>query len=247
MTISHHAILVLAALTAAVGCTSTVAKDPKVNGGEVVADEKEKKPEEKKPEERKPEEKEALVDVAVGSVLLERDCPDPPDVAHPAPASVVPPASRRPVRPVSPGVTARSVPRKPGVAENSRTCRQSTLQITFDNRGTAPAEVSITEVTMRDVETDQVVAALPSRGPSKWSDADNAYAKWDQNIAATTSARTSYRIKPPSWSAVEAKLDGKPSRGRTYDVEVSLRIDGVPATARSAEFTRPPIVPMPPT
>lgn len=244
---SHHAILVLAALTAAAGCTSTVSKAPKENGEEAAAEENEEKPEEKKPEEKKPEEKEVLVDVAVGSVLLERDCPDPAAADSPAPTSVAPPASKRPASRISPGVTAPGVRRQPGVAVTSRTCRQSTLQITFDNRGANPAKVSIVEVTMRDVETDQVVATLPSRWPSKWSDADNAYTKWDESVAATTSARTSYRIKPPSWTAVEAKLGGKPSRGRVYEVDVSLQVDGAPATARSAEFTRPPIVPMPPT
>lgn len=252
MKISHHAILVLASLTALAGCTSTVSNDPKVNGGEVAPDEKTNTPDEKKVE--------ASVDVAVGSVLLQSDCRDPSVIDPSVPASTVaPPAASRPPKsrtpaapakralPMSPGVTAPGAPRKPGVAVNSRKCQQSTLQLTFDNRGSAPAKVSIVEVTLRDVETDQVVATLPSRKPSQWSDADNAYVSWDQSLAATSSARTSYRIKPPSWSAVEAKLDGKPSRGRTYDVEVSLLIDGAPATARSAEFTRPPIMPMPPT
>ena len=241
MRTSHCATLVLAALTALAGCTSTVPKDPKVNGGEIATG-----------DDAKPE---ALVDVAVavavGSVLLESDCPDPSVIDPAVPASTVaPPApSMRPARralpPSAPAKPAEGP--MPGVAVNRRPCQQSTLQLTFDNRGSAPAKVSIVEVTLRDVETDQVVATLPSRKPSKWSDDDNAYASWDQSLAASSSARTSYRIKPPSWSAVEAKLEGKASRGRTYDVEVSLQIDGEAATARSAEFTRPPVMPMPPT
>lgn len=244
MKISHHAILVLAALTAAAGCTTTVSKEPKVNGGDVAADDKEEVDEKDKPDEKKVD---APVEVAVGSVFLENDCPDPPAADPSVPASIAPAAPAKRAPPVSPGVTAPSVRREPGMAVARRACRQSTLQLTFDNRGAAPAKVSIVEVTLRDVQTDQVVATLPSRKPSQWSETDNAYASWDENLAATSSARTSYRIKPPSWSAVEAKLDGKPSRGRTYDVEVSLLINGVPTTARSAEFNRPPIVPMPPT
>ncbi len=209
--------------------------------------EKTSEPDEKKPEadEKKPE---ASVDVAVGSVLLENDCPDPPATDSAVPASIAPPAApAKEAMPVSPGVTAPSAQQRPGVGVARRACQQSTLQLTFENAGTVPAKVSVVEVRLRDVKTDRQVATLPSRMPSVWSETDNAYAQWDENLAASSSARTSYRIKPPSWSDVEAKLDGEASRGRTYSVEVSLQVNGVAVTARSAEFTRPPVVPMPPT
>ncbi len=236
MKISLPALLILATLTALAGCAPTVSGDPKVKGGETAAGDESDKP------------VESPVEVAVGSVLLESDCPDPPAPGSSIPASTAPPAApAKRAKPQSPSVVAPSEAPSDSPAPRRHRCQQSTLQLTFDNAGEAPAKVSVVEIKLRDVQTDQVVATLPSRMPSKWSEADNAYAKWDERVAATSSARTSYRIKPPSWSAVEAKLEGKASRGRTYDVEVSLEIDGVATTARSAEFTRPPVMPMPPT
>lgn len=234
MKISRSALLFLAAITASAGCTPTVSSDPVVNGGETAAG-----------EEANPE---GSVDVAVGSVVLESDCPDSPVIDPSVPAStVVPPAPAKRAKPRPPGAAAPADAPVAGAVPSRRRCQQSTLQLTFENHGAASAKVGIVEVRLHDVLTEQLVATLPSRMPSKWSEADNAYGAWDQNLAASSSARTSYRIKPPSWPAVEAKLDGKLSRGRTYNVEVSVEINGLPASARSAEFTRPPIMPMPPT
>jgi len=237
------ALVLLVTLTALPGCAPTVSNDPKVNGGETAAGDESDKPDEETPQ--------PSVAVAVGSVLLESDCPDPPTAGSSIPASIAP--SMAPAKPAkrSPAASApASVPPMPGdsvAPPRRRRCKQSTLQITFENSAEAPAKVRVVEVRLRDVKTDQEVATLPSRMPSKWSEADNAYADWNEDLAAASSARASYRIKPPSWSAVEAKLDGEASRGRTYSVEVSVEIGGVATTARSAEFTRPPIVPMPPT
>ncbi len=247
MNISRPTLLFLAALTALAGCAPTVSNDPKVNakvnakvnGGETAASDDSGKPDEDKAE--------PSVEVAVGSVLLEGDCPDPPVVDPSVPASIAPSAPAKRRKPKSPSVIAPGEAPPAGVASRRRRCQQSTLQLTFDNHGTAPVKVSVVEIRLRDVQTDKQVATLPSRMPSKWSEADNAYVNWDENLVATSSARTSYRIKPPSWSAVEAKLEGAASRGRTYDVEVSLEVNGAPTTARSAEFTRPPFIPMPPT
>ncbi|MGH1347996.1 MAG: hypothetical protein ACRBN8_40955 [Nannocystales bacterium] len=233
------AILLLATLAPLPGCAPTVSNDATASGGKTAADGGTNRPEE------------AAVVVAVGSVLLESDCPDPPPAKPSAPESMAPSAA--PAKPVKRSTAASApaeVPPMPGdsvAPPRRRRCQQSTLQITFENKAETSTKVRVVEVRLRDVQTDQQVATLASRKPSKWSEADNAYTAWDENLAGGSSARTSYRIKPPSWSSVEARLEGKPSRGRTYDVEVAVEVDGSPTTARSAEFTRPPIVPMPPT
>ncbi|MBL4684288.1 MAG: hypothetical protein JKY37_06845 [Nannocystaceae bacterium] len=244
MQINPQTLLVLATLCCTVGgCTTAVSNEPSVNGGRPVGEGSVHEPDVKPVADP--------LEVAVGSVLLEGDCPDPPGAAKPsepasAPAKDAMPKPTKRTKRTKPGSVRAEAPMQ-GVAMARRACRQSTLQLTFDNRGTTNAKVSIVEITLRDVKTDSVVATLPSRMPSKWSEADNAYTAWDQSVAATSSARTSYKITPPSWSAVESKLDGQSSRGRTYDVEVSVEVDGVATTVRSPEFNRPPVVPMPPT
>lgn len=188
----------------------------------------------------------AQVTVAVGSVLLRDDCPgsDPVGALDPLiPASTVPPAEAPAVMPRS---AAKRKPGPPG-ASPRRGCEQSTLQLTFDNPTGQPAEVRVIQVRLRDTATGTVVATLDARAPTQWSESSNAYAPWDQRVDASTSVKSSYRIKPPRWSAVQSKLGGVNSRHRTFEVEVAVAINGRKVTAHSAGFTRPPVVPMPPT
>ena len=231
------ALFIVAALTA---CTSSEApvesgqpqaNDGAQNGGAQIPGDKTAAPE---------------LSVVVGSVLLEQDCPDP--VVAPDEPAAAQPADARPASPAvvpPPGVVAPAK-RAPGAVAR-RACRQSTVQLQFENKGGSDAGVRVVEVRLRDIKTATVVATLPSRLPTAWSDADNAYRPWDENVGPKASVRTSYSIKPPTWSSVEGKLDNVSSYDRTFAVEVVVDSGGKELTAVSPEFSRPPVMPMPPT
>lgn len=163
---------------------------------------------------------------AVGSVRLEQDCPDPPSVsAHTEAAQA-----------------ARSVHALADSAEREgkrspHACDQSTVQMSLDNTGASAARVTIASISLRDLQSDGIVAPVASRGPSVFGP-ESTYVPWDETVAGKTTVQVSYRLTPPDWGAVEAKLGGSSSQTRDFALEVTLEVDGKPLTVRSPAFRR---------
>lgn len=183
------------------------------------------------------------VRVAIGSVTLDQDCPDPvvpvsAKRSEAAPERPVPGASRgAPPMPASDAVGGRAF---------RRACAQSTLQVRFTNEGKSTASVRIASIQLHDVTTKSVLAPVQARLPAVFNETGE-YLPWDERIAAGTEFHASYRLTPPDWSKVEAALAGSTSRGRELELEVTAEIDGKPTTVRSPAFSRPPEVIMPAT
>ena len=170
------------------------------------------------------------VSAAVGSVRLEQDCPDPVRVDAAATAEAGP-SEQAKSQHVSDSARGESD------AKRSWTCDQSTLQIKLDSTGSAASQVRIASLVLRDLQTDGIVASVASRGPSAWGP-DSTYVPWNESIAAGAQMQVSYRLTPPDWGAVEAKLGGATSHAREFALEVTLEVDGKPLTVRSPGFRR---------
>ncbi len=242
LTLRPHGLLALAL----VACTSldpATQNKPVANAeGKPVVDTKPVTDTKKDPP---PPEVKSAVQIAVASVQLDQDCPDPPASA------VVPTAGAR----ATPRSMPAPVPNKPGdspaesmsAAAYRMSCAQSTLQMKLTNAGKAGAEIRIASINVRDVQSDSVLAPVKSRGPSAWN-AASTYEAWDEKIAGGAEMQVSYRLTPPDWYALEGKLGGgASSRGREFDLEVTVEVDGKPVTVRSPAFRRPPEIIVPAT
>jgi len=179
----------------------------------------------------------ANVAIAVASVQLEDNCGDPPSA--PPPASEAPAAPARPQK-RNPAAGASAFP-----GSNARiACQQSTMQLRFTNEGDAAVSIAIAAVELHDVQSASLLAPVPSRLPAAFT-TDGSYQPWDGRLAAGAQFHASYRLTPPSWSMVDAKLGN--SRGRELVLEITVEVDGEPTTVRSPAFVRPPELVMPPT
>ena len=200
------------------------------------------------PEPKPPEPVASAVQIAIASVTLDEDCPDPEPAASPSPST--PAARSEDMPPPPPAKRSPPMPPRPGEAPSAvayrRACQPSTLQLRFTNTGKATAAVRIASIQLHDVRSKGVLASVAARLPSAFSDA-GAYTPWDERLAAGAEFHASYRLTPPDWSTVEAKLGGGTSRGREFELEVTFEIDGKPMTVRSPAFSRPPEIIMPPT
>lgn len=173
------------------------------------------------------------VRVAISSVFVEADCPDAPASNPKPPAKRAPPASD-----VAPGA----------VAQKARwSCRQSSMQVAFDNVGKRDADVSIAAVRMIDAANDRSVATLIAREPTVWSDASGGYAAWGEHVTADTKIAASYELSAPDWGRVAGMIGGSDLATHPFVLEVEVAVAGVTTTVRSPEFTRPPVAPVPPT
>jgi hypothetical protein len=202
------------------------------------------------PEQKPPEPVASAVKIAIASVTLDQNCPDPEPPASPPPSTSTSPSPATDVPPSPPAKRAAPMPPRPGEAPSAvavrRACQPSTLQVRFTNTGKAAASVRIASIQLHDVQSKSVLLPVAARLPAAFSDS-GAYTPWDERLAAGTEFHASYRLTPPEWSMVESKLGGATSRGRELELEVMFEIDGKPMTVRSPAFSRPPEIIMPPT
>jgi hypothetical protein len=154
----------------------------------------------------------ADITVAISSVVLEQDCPDPPE----AEADIDVDAERE------------QKARRAG-------CTQSTMQLALTNPGKAPVTLQIDAVRLLDSSDQQPVASITGRKPSLW-DPSGRYTPWDQHLAPGASLQVAYRLSEPTWSKGQADANRLAYSGLLLEVDV--RIAGQLRTVRSQEFRR---------
>ncbi len=180
--------------------------------------------------------------IAIASVTMVEDCPDPPAPPPPPPPAEPAAAERAPAdeemaaaKPVELGDVA------PGAAAHGGDmpdfCEQSMMQLTVSGHEGDPAPVKIVAVRLLRPSDKTVVAELKARGPMVWDD-KGAYAPWDESLEGGTEVKASYKLSVPSWSDVETKLGHVPSEGHMFVLEVDVSVGGVQQTVTSPEFAR---------
>ena len=188
------------------------------------------------------------VTVAVASVQLIQDCPDP---AEPAPAVEPAPAAERslpaPVADVSakqgsmaaPGPAGRMREMAPGSGRGwKQPCTQSTLQLALQNPGKVDATLRVEAVRLVDAASKKVLGPMAARKPSLWSDV-GSYQPWDERVTAGAQIKVGYRLAEPDWSQVTTTLGPTVNLyAQPFVLEVDVSIDGTRQTLRSPEFVR---------
>jgi hypothetical protein len=173
------------------------------------------------------------VKLAIASVQMIEDCPDPPEPTGSAGGveeSLTPPpmpAQEPPGR--QPPAHHRQAP---GFAPMQQPCTQSTMQLTASVDGDEPQPVRIAAIRLLDKQ-GKPVGELSSRKPTNF--VDQAYAPWDET-AGNAEIKASYKLSVPDWSAVE-QATGESSLGYMFKLEVDVEIGGELHTVQSPEFT----------
>jgi hypothetical protein len=174
------------------------------------------------------------VAAAVASVGLEQDCPDPPRAQGVSPTQLGAIEPAKPTRGDSLDASEQEGERR---SASRRACNQAAVQMSLEHTGGDTARIHIASIGLRDLQADAIVATVASRGPTVWGP-DATYVEWDERIAAGAKLQVGYRLTPPNWGDVEAKLGGASSQARDFALEVTLEVDGKPMTVRSPAFRR---------
>jgi hypothetical protein len=162
--------------------------------------------------------------VAISSVQISDDCPDPV-AAAPAMSPSQAPASRPPPSDSS--------------ALYDAGCLQSTIQIAFAAQG--ESQIALREVRLMTPE-GKTLGTIAHRLPTMWQ--DNSYVTWDEVLPENSDLKAAYKITPPNWQEVE-KVLGSSSYGAMFVIEADFEIGGVTTTLRSNQIARedPSIMP----
>ncbi len=166
--------------------------------------------------------------VAIASVMLLDDCPEPPAAPSAAPGA----ASRS-------GETAESrSPQKGPVRDNSSRCSQSTVQIAV--RSDRPGTFRIHAIRVLDATSERVAGTTTLRQPSRWNDADGTYTpQWDERVVPGPALQIIYKLGPLDLS--KANKRGTPTVDifhGPFMLELDVSIDGRRRKVRSSEFGR---------
>jgi len=195
----------------------------------------------------------AELKIAIASVTLEQNCPDPPEPVAPASTTAAEaPAERAPEmaqQPAPVGSMAQPAPGAP-LARAKRSadagpwqppCNQSTMQLALSNTGDAPGALTIKAIRLLDAASKKPLGALNARRPSLWSDT-GGYQKWDQQILPGATLKTSYSLDEPAWPEVQTQLGSANLYTTPYLLELEIAVagaaDGAVQTVRSSEFLR---------
>lgn len=139
------------------------------------------------------------------------------------------------------GGAASGIAPSDGCGTPTSYCQGSNVQIAFTSTAnTKSATVEIVGVTLLDASTGKVVDTLHASKPQVWN--GNAYATWDQAIAAAGELKASYDLTSPAWSTLSASDSSRNAYSTSYTLNVTLRIDGVEVTLESAAVNREPPV-----
>lgn len=165
--------------------------------------------------------------VAVASVQLRSDCPDP--VAAPSSPSA---ASELPPDPASAG--ERSM--RPGDSDRHM-CTQSMVQLAVNSE--FAGQFRVEAVRVLDPTTLRVAGTSTLRLPTQWT--AGSYAPWDARVVPGVELNVSYKLGALDLSrASEQTGPAFDTYGAPYILEIDVAIDGARKTIRSAEFRREP-------
>ncbi len=218
-------LLITASLALASGCASHEDPEGSTPKPPVRAAEPEV-PDADKPEDPPPVEEPAELEirVALSSVQLHQDCPDPKPEPEAVDDEVAKPSSMMPAKPTSPAATPKPAKRRrsatPGFAPSRRACTQSTMQLSFTSEAEGVVTVAVKEARLLSAENKKVLGTLGTRGPTFWDDTDG-YKAWDEALPKGA-LKASYKLGGPDWNAVEKSLDGVSSYGQMYVLEVDV-------------------------
>jgi len=176
------------------------------------------------------------VTVAIASVQLQENCPDPAPVAAPTPgpsAGVSIPVERSMQKEAASS-------RMQGDTADGRAwnpCSQSTVQLSV--RADFVGQLTIEAVRVLDASSKKVAGPVTLRGPTLWN--DSVYGPWDGRTIADKDLNVSYKMGEPDFSRA-AELVGPTFNtfGGPFILEIDVSIDGRRQTIRSSEFTREP-------
>lgn len=188
------------------------------------------------------------VKVAIASVQLLQDCPDPAPAGAPSPS-----ASGRTPEPIAPvtvdssteePLRASQAKRRPGQSYDRdesarRMCTQSTVQLSI--RSDRAGAFKVEGVRVLDAASKKLAGPAQLRGPTLWNETNGTYTPWDQRTLAGTEMKISYKLNDPDMSQAAALVgpDFNSYMG-PFLLEVDVSVDGKQQTIRSAEFSREP-------
>lgn len=163
--------------------------------------------------------------VAIASVQLYDDCPDP------APASGLAQRSRP-----APGPRPAGSAGKP-TEDRDLGCAQSMAQLAVQSD--RPGQLRIEAVRVLDAATKKVAGTSTLRQPTRWSAELGAYAPWDARVPAGTELQASYKLGALDLSRSAERVGPELNAlSGPFILEVDVSIDGRRQTVRSPEFAR---------
>ena len=171
-----------------------------------------------------PAEHPAQIRVAIASVQLLDDCPDPPAAQVAAPAA----ASR--------AAAGESMQKRS--SDYVEQCAQSTVQLAVHSD--RPGMLRIEALRVLDPRTQKRVGTTTLRQPTQWS-TGGSYVPWNERVTADRDLQISYKLGALDL-AQASELAGptfNPYMG-PFVLELDVSIDGVRQTIRSPEFGRQP-------
>ncbi len=163
--------------------------------------------------------------VAIASVQLFDDCPEPAPTSGIAQESA-PAAESRRAGPAGKPTEGRDLG-----------CAQSMVQLAIQSD--RPGLLRIEAVRVLDPATKKVAGSSTLRQPTRWSAELGAYAPWDARVPAATELQASYKLGVFDLSRSAERVG--PEFNAFYGpfmLEVDVSIDGRRQTVRSPEFSR---------
>lgn len=174
--------------------------------------------------------------VAVASVQLLEDCPDP--APQPAQAPVAPGAASSADGAMH-GPSARSSMKRPN-GDQRRVCTQSTVQLSVQADGVRPFKIESVRVLAANGR--RAVGSTRLRAPTTWDDATGTYGAWQEHTAAGKDLKVSYKMGDLEFTSAAERMSG--DKFNTYTgpflLEITVSAGGKRRTVRSPEFTREP-------
>ena len=164
--------------------------------------------------------------VAVASVQLRSDCPEPAEAASPSAASQLPPG------PASAG--ERSM--RPGDSDRHM-CTQSMVQLAVNSE--FAGQFRVEAVRVLDPATRRVAGTSTLRLPTQWT--AGSYAPWDARVVPGVELNISYKLGALDLSRASEQVGPAFSTfGGPFMPEIDIAIDGERKTIQSPEFRREP-------
>lgn len=158
--------------------------------------------------------------VAIASVQLFDDCPDPQEAEADADARM---EGKREAQARSPGY--------------GQPCTQSTVQLAV--RSERSGRFRIEAVRVLDGARQRIAGSSTLRTPTRWRADSGAYIPWDERVPAATDLQIGYKLGALDLSRAN-KLVGPDfnTYAGPFMLELDVSIDGRHQTIRSTTFTR---------
>ena len=156
--------------------------------------------------------------VAIASVQLLDNCPDPPDAAA-APSA----EGEREQKPTAPGYAPH--------------CSQSTVQLSIRSDRSGPFRIEA--IRILDGAHRRVAGSSTLRKPTLWRADSGIYSPWDARVIAGMDLQISYKLGDLDLAQAD-KLVGQEfnTYAGPFLLELNVSIDGRRQTIRSTAFTR---------